>query len=93
MEHCSKKYSAIASVLNGEGEGDDAVLAPSAGIRSSEALIESETPCHDAQWVRYSVGSYRVSNPFHLTVLVAKSEDYITAPQHLHFNLNFNYYL
>ena len=36
--------------------------------RSSEALIESAAPCHDAQMV----GPYRVSNPLHLTVLTAK---------------------
>ena len=42
-------------------------------------LIESATPCRDAQ----VVGSYRVSNPLCLTILAAKSEDYTTAPQHL----------
>ena len=35
--------------------------------------------CYDAQ----VVGSYRVSNPFRLTFLAAKSEDYASAPQHL----------
>ena len=45
--------------------------------RNRADLIESATPCHDAQ----KEGSYRVSNPLRLTVLAAKSEDYITAPQ------------
>ena len=49
--------------------------------RSSEALIESTAPCHDAQVVR----PYRVSNPLHLTVLTTKLEDYTTAPQRLQF--------
>ena len=36
--------------------------------RSSQALIESATPCHDAQVVR----PHRVLNPLRLTVLSAK---------------------
>ena len=36
-------------------------------------LIESVTPCHDAQ----KVGSFRVSSPLPLIVLAAKTEDYI----------------
>ena len=46
---------------------------PSAGI-TEVALIKSMTPCHDAQ----VVGPYQISNPLHLTVLAAKSEDYTT---------------
>ena len=42
-------------------------------------LIESETPCHEAQ----VVGPYRDLNPLRLTVLVAMSGDYTTAPQRL----------
>ena len=42
--------------------------------------IELATPCRDA----HVVGSYWVSNPIHLTVLAAKSEDYTTVPQHLY---------
>ena len=42
-------------------------------------LIESTTPCHDAQMV----GSYRVSSPLCLTVLASESEDYATVPQNL----------
>ena len=38
--------------------------------RNRADLIESATPCHDAQLV----GSYWVSNPFRLTVLASKSE-------------------
>ena len=47
--------------------------------RSRAELIESATPCHDAQ----VVGLYRDSNPLRLTILAAMSEDYTTAPQHL----------
>ena len=43
----------------GEGEGEVAVFSDKClDRRSSEALIESATPCHDAQVVR----PYRVSN-------------------------------
>ena len=42
-------------------------------------LIKSATPRHDAQ----VVGSYRVLNSLHLTVLAARSEDCTIAPQHL----------
>ena len=45
--------------------------------RSSEALIKSAIPCHDAQMV----GPYQVSSPLRLTALTTKSEDYTTAPQ------------
>ena len=37
--------------------------------------IDFMTSCHDAQ----VVGPYRVSNPLHLTVLTAESEDYTPA--------------
>ena len=47
--------------------------------RNSAELIESTTPCHDAQ----VVGPCRNSNPLHLTGLAAMSEDYTTAPRHL----------
>ena len=47
--------------------------------RNREDLIESATPCHDAQ----VVGPYRDSNPLRLTTLDAMSEDYTTVPQHL----------
>ena len=47
--------------------------------RNRADLIESATPCHDAQ----VVGLYRDSNPLRLTILAAMSEDYTTAPQHL----------
>ena len=60
-------------------EGEVAVSAPSTGITEvAKALIESATPCHDTQ----VVGSYQVSS--HVIVLASKSEDYTTAPQHLH---------
>ena len=45
--------------------------------RCSYALIESATPCHDAQRCWWDL------NPIHLTVLAAKSVDYNMAPQHL----------
>ena len=64
----------------GEGLGEVAVFSAKRwNRRNSEALIESATPCHDAQ----VVGPYRVSNPLRLTILTAKSQDYTTAPQHL----------
>ena len=57
------------------------LLVPSARIAAEVAkpsLIENTTPCHDAQ----VVGSYWVSNSLRLTILIAKSEDCTTAPQH-----------
>ena len=67
-------------VDEGVGECEVAVFCTKRwDSRSSQALIESATPCHDAQ----VVGSYRVSNPLNLTVLAAKSEDCTTATQHL----------
>ena len=68
---------------NGEGEGEVAIFSAKRWDRRNRAgLIESATPCHDAQ----VVGSYRGLNPFHLTVLTSKSEDYTTAPQHLQWS-------
>ena len=65
----------------GEGEGEVAFFSAKRWDRRNRAgLIESATPCHDAQ----VVGLYRDSNPLRLTVLAAMSEDYTTAPQHLH---------
>ena len=52
--------------------------APSAGTAEID-LIESATPCHDAQ----VMGPYRDTNALRLNVLAANSEDYTTAPQHL----------
>ena len=64
----------------GEGEGEVAFFSAKRWDRRSRTdLIESATPCHDAQ----VVGPYRDSNPLHLTILAAMSEDYTTAPQHL----------
>ena len=66
-------------------EGEVAFFSAKRWDRRNRAdLIESATPCHDAQ----VVGPYRDSNPLRLTVLPAMSEDYTTAPQHLHLNLN-----
>ena len=63
-----------------EGEGEFAFFSAKHWDRRKRAdLIESATPCHDAQ----VVGPYRDSNPLRLTVLAAMSEDYTTAPQHL----------
>ena len=52
--------------------------------RNKADLIESATPCHDAQ----VVGSYQDSNLLHQTVLTSRSEDYTTVPQHLHSKLS-----
>ena len=63
------------------GEGEVAFFSAKRWDRRNRVdLIESATPCHDAQ----VVGSYRVSSPLRLTVLAAMSEDYTTPPQHLH---------
>ena len=65
---------------NNEGEGEVAFFSAKRWDRRNRAdLIESATPCHDAQ----VMGLYRDSNPLRLTVLAAMSEDYTTAPQHL----------
>ena len=66
--------------LKGEGEGEVAFFSAKRWDRRNRAdLIESATPCYDAQ----VVGLYRDSNPLRLTILAAMSEDYTTAPQHL----------
>ena len=63
-----------------EGEGEVAFFSAKRWDRRNRAdLIESATPCHDAQ----VVGPYRDSHPLRLTILAAMSEDYTTAPQHL----------
>ena len=63
-----------------EGEGEVAFFSAKRWDRRNRAdLIESATPCHDAQ----VVGPYRDSIPLRLTVLAAMSEDYTMAPQHL----------
>ena len=68
------------SLGSGEGEGEVAFFSAKRWDRRNRAdLIESATPCHDAQ----VMGLYRDSNPLRLTVLAAMSEDYTTAPQHL----------
>ena len=64
----------------GEGEDEVAFFSDKCwDCRYRADLIESATPCHDA----HVVGSYWVSNPLRLTILVAKSEDYTAAPKHL----------
>ena len=71
---------AFISMTFGEGEGEVAFFSAKRWDRRNGVdLIESATPCHDAQ----VVGPYRDSNPLRLTVLAAMSEDYTTAPQHL----------
>ena len=76
-----KKLQVMAQILSeGEGEGEVAFFSAKRWDRRNRAdLIESATPCHDAQ----VVGLYRDSNPLRLTILAAMSEDYTTAPQHL----------
>ena len=69
-----------SKLSEGEGEGEVAFFSAKRWDRRNRAdLIESATPCHDAQ----VMGLYRDSNPLRLTVLAAMSEDYTTAPQHL----------
>ena len=64
------------------GEGEVAFFSAKRwNCRIRIDLIESVTPCRDAQ----VVGPYWGSNPLHLTVLAAMSEDYTTAPQHLQY--------
>ena len=76
--HCFRTNS----IGEGEGEGEVAFFSAKRWDRRNRAdLIESATPCHDAQ----VMGLYRDSNPLRLTVLAAMSEDYTTAPQHLQF--------
>ena len=73
-------YRKSALEIFGEGEGEVAFFSAKRWDRRNRAdLIESATPCHDAQ----VVGPYRDSNPLRLTILAAMSEDYTTAPQHL----------
>ena len=63
-----------------EGEGEVEFFSAKRWDRRNRAdLIESATPCHDAQ----VAGLCWDSNPLRLTVLAAMSEDYTTAPQHL----------
>ena len=67
-------------LLDGEDEGEVAFFSAKRWDRRNRAdLIESATPCHDAQ----VVGLYRDSNPLRQTILGAVSEDYTTAAQHL----------
>ena len=66
-------------ISRGEGEGEVAFFSAKRGARRNRTdLIESTAPCHDAQ----VAGPYWVSNPARLTVLAAKSEDYITIALH-----------
>ena len=72
----------------GEGEGEVAFFSAKRWDRRNRAnLIESATPCHDAQ----VVGPYQDSNPLRLTILAAMSKDYTTAPQHLQFSWLFRF--
>ena len=75
------RHSTIPNLdLDSEGEGKVAFFSAKRwDSRNRADLIESATPCHDAQ----VVGLYRDSNPLRLTVLAAVSEDYTTAPQNL----------
>ena len=77
--NCDKKQPSL-DISDGEGEGEVAFFSAKRWDRRNRVdLIESATPCHDAQ----VVGPYRDSNTLRLTVLAAMSEDYTTAPQHL----------
>ena len=50
------------------------------GSQKKRRANRVRTLCYDPQ----VVGPYRVLKPLRLTVLTANSEDYTTAPQHLH---------
>ena len=77
-------WAACALRNEGEGEGEVAFFSAKRWDRRNRAdLIESATPCHDAQ----VVGLYWDSNPLRLTILAAMSEDYTTAPQHLQLGI------
>ena len=66
--------------IEGEGEGEATGFSAKRWDRgSSEELIGSVSPCYNTQ----VVGPYRLWKPLRLTVLTAKSENYITAPQRL----------
>ena len=76
--HCSvlNEYA-----MNTKGEGEVQVFSAKHWDRRNRAdLVESASPSCAAQ----VVGPYQRWSPFHLTVLTSKSEDYITAPHHLH---------
>ena len=76
----ARSLEVLHTLPSNEGEGEVAVFSAKRWDRRNRAdLIESATPCHDAQ----VMGSYRGSNPLRLTVLASKSEDYTTAPQNL----------
>ena len=78
-EHFDFSFTMLSQICKGEGEGEVAFFSAKRWDRRNRAdLIESATPCHDAQ----VVGPYRDSNPLRLTVPAAMSEDYTTAPQH-----------
>ena len=74
-------FCRLFCTIVGEGEGEVAFFSAKRWDRRNRAdLIESATPCHDAQ----ALGPYRDSNPLGLTILAAMSEDYTTAPRHFH---------
>ena len=76
--HLKRIYRNSIIEREGEGEGEVAFFSAKRWDRRNRAdLIESATPCHDAQ----VVGLYRDSNPLRLTILAAMSDDYTTAPQ------------
>ena len=82
----SQSHSNVES-RNTEGEFEGEVEYFSAKCldrRNRADLIDSATPCHDAQ----VVGSHWLLNPLLLTVLTAKSEDYTIAPKHLHITFS-----
>ena len=69
------KRNGFRPPLQGEGEGKVAAFSAKRWHRRNRsALIESATPCHDAQ------GCWWDLNPVRLTVLAAKSVDYNTVP-------------
>ena len=79
-----KNPVSVAQFNEGEGEGEVALFSAKRWDRRNRAnLIESATPCHDAQ----VAGLYWNSTPLRLTALAAMPEDYTTsprtAPQHL----------
>ena len=68
------------SVKANEGGGEVAIFSTQSwDHRSKEDLIEYRTLRDDAK----VVGLYLELNPVRLTILMEKSEDYTTAPEHL----------
>ena len=70
----------ISKAMKVEGDGEDACLSVKRLDRRNRSdLMESMTPCHNAQVMR----PYWVSSPVHQTLLAENSGDYAIALQQL----------